>query len=80
MAVTISAVIFLALLLAVAFLGTRMMQKKSVSGTPGSERCLLCSTPFPKAELVTRQIGDYKIVYFCRSCIIKLYADAGTRN
>ncbi len=80
MAVTISAIIFLLLLLIIAFAGTRLMQKKASSGTPEEGRCTLCGTSFPVRELVPRQVGDYKIIYFCRSCVMKLYADLGAKN
>ncbi len=40
------------------------------------EKCAVCRQPYPKTEMIERQIGDYKLLYFCRDCIGTLAADA----
>ncbi len=80
MAVTISAIIFLLILLVIAIAGTRLMLRKGSSGNPEEGRCILCGASLPVHQLVSRQIGDYRIVHFCRPCIMKLYADMGGKN
>ena len=81
MAVTILAVVFLGILLLVAFFGFKILGKRT-SAPAGQlmERCSICRGEFPKEMLVVRQVGDYKLVNFCRNCILSLYADLGSQN
>lgn len=81
MAVTISAIVFLAGVLLLTFVGIRLLKKKSetVSGEH-QEKCTLCRNLFHKDEMILREVGDYKLLYFCRSCILKLYSDLGVKN
>ena len=41
-----------------------------------TEKCSICREPRPKEEMVERQIGDYKVLWFCRSCITDLHHEA----
>ena len=81
MAVTILALVFLGIILLVAYFGFRILGKRtSAPSGQTMERCSICRGEFPKEMLVVRQVGDYKLVSFCRSCILSLYADLGMRN
>jgi hypothetical protein len=78
MSVTVLAIGFLVLLLLLTFFGYRMISRKSreQTDTAGSERCSVCLGRSAREALVERQIGDYKILYFCHDCIAALHADA----
>lgn len=81
MAVTILAVLFLFFLVVIAFFGYNYLGKRAV--TPenlNTEKCSICRQQFEKKMLTERQIGDYKLLYFCRDCILRLYADLGIKN
>jgi hypothetical protein len=79
--VTVLAIAFLIVLLLVAVLGFKAIIKQ---GKPpqdlNKERCSICREPFLKTQLVERQIGDYKLLFFCGSCITKLHADLVSKN
>ena len=76
MVVTILALLFLVLLLLVAFAGFRILGKggRPASGIP-LQKCSLCRRPFEKNMLVERQVGDYRLLHFCHDCILSLHAD-----
>ena len=81
MIVTILAVAFLIIVGFAALLGYKMV----ISGGPDSseqqmERCAICRERVEKSELILRQIGDHKLLFFCRKCITTLYADLGLKN
>jgi hypothetical protein len=81
MVVSILAVGFLILVGFIAIIG----YKTIIKGGPkkeemNMEKCSVCRQPFDKQQLILRQIGDYKLLYFCRECILKLYADLGLKN
>lgn len=79
--VTILAVMFLALTVVLAVAGYRVLGKRTESpGTERTERCALCRNRFSRELLVERQIGDYKLMYFCRQCVLGLYSDLGLKN
>ena len=50
----------------------------AASAPEDTEKCAICRQPYRKKEMVERQIGDYKLLYFCTDCIARLAADAGT--
>jgi RNA 3'-terminal phosphate cyclase len=78
---TILAAIFLALILFVALIGFKAVIKQ---GKPpeelNSERCSVCREKFHKSMLVERQVGDYKILFFCTSCISSLHNEMVSKN
>lgn len=81
MTITILAIVFLLVLFFVAIVGYKTIIKRG--GTPAEshmEKCAICRETFDKPELVIRQIGDYKLLYFCKKCVIGLYADSGMKN
>ena len=81
MIVTILAIVFLLVLLAVAVFGFRAIIKQGKAPEDiNKERCSICRGQFPKAQLIERQIGDYKLLYFCGPCIAKLQTDLTTKN
>ncbi len=45
-----------------------------------TESCTLCGQHFKKENLVERQIGDYKVLFFCKECIEKLSLESSKRN
>lgn len=81
MIVTILAVVFLIIVLVVAVFGFRAIIKQGKAPEDlNKERCSICREQFPKAQLIERQIGDYKLLYFCPTCIAKLHAELITKN
>ena len=81
MAITVLAILFLALIVGVALLGYKtIVAAKNPPGEANLEKCSLCRNKFDKRSLVERQIGDYRLLYFCRECILKLYQDLGISN
>ena len=81
MVVTILALVFLVLIGFVVFVGYKTVMRRGPSEVnPNSERCSICRERFDKQLLTERQIGDYKLLYFCRNCILSLYHDIGANN
>ena len=81
MIVTVLAVVFLIVLSVVAYFGYKILGERP--GAPGDineEKCSVCRKQYHKEELVLRQIGDYKLMYFCKNCILGLYTDLGLKN
>lgn len=79
MVVTILAVASILLLGFLTVLGYKTVIRGS-GAAPSSEpreKCAVCREPSLKSELVERQIGDYKLLYFCRNCIVRLASDIG---
>ena len=76
MAVTILALLFLVFLLIVAFFGFRILGKGGKpAGTISLQKCSICLRPFERHLLTERQVGDYRLLYFCPDCILSLHAD-----
>lgn len=81
MTLTILAVAFLFLIVVVGFGGTRVLGSRALKNEEMNlEKCSICRQKFDKIELVLREIGDYKLLYFCKGCIVKLYSDLGAKN
>jgi beta-lactamase regulating signal transducer with metallopeptidase domain len=79
MTLTVLAVVFLLLILVVVFVGQRFLSQKTESlKATNQEQCAVCRNTYEKSQLVERQIGDYKILYFCKQCIEGLYTDLKT--
>lgn len=82
MVVTILAILCFILLGFITAAGYRAV----IRGTGGSppdverEKCTLCRRPLPRAEMVERQVGDSKLLWFCRECITRLASDIGMKN
>lgn len=81
MTVTILAVAFLVIMLLVAAFGFKAIIKRGKPpGELHMERCSLCRQQFHKTQLVERQVGDYKLYFFCPSCITSLHNDLTGKN
>ena len=81
MAITVLAILFLVVLVVIAIAGSRLFGKQSMKPEEmNQEKCSICRNKLDKGELVVREIGDYKLLYFCRDCIVKLYADLRMKN
>ncbi|GJQ21819.1 MAG: hypothetical protein HBSIN02_21740 [Bacteroidia bacterium] len=74
---TTLAIAFVILLLGLILYGFGIVMRRiPTSSELQSERCLLCRQRFDKSVLIEREVGDTTIVYFCRTCIRRLAADA----
>ena len=81
MAVTILAAIFLVFMVVVAIGGYKLLGKQtSNTGEMDTGKCSICSERFEKNQLIERQIGDHRLLYFCKKCVMGLYADLGMKN
>lgn len=73
---TALAVLFLLIIVLIAVAGYSFVIRRDVGATQAEgERCAICRGRFDKAELILRQIGDYKLLYFCRNCVRGLYEE-----
>lgn len=81
MIVSVLAVAFIMIMGFIAYLGYNIIIKKHEGeNEPNKEKCSVCRNKFDKEQLLLRQIGDYRLLYFCRECILKLYAELGLKN
>ena len=81
MAITILACLFLFGIVTIALVGYKfIITQKNLPEERNLEKCTVCRKKFDKSLLVERQIGDYKLLFFCRECVLKLYADLGLKN
>jgi hypothetical protein len=73
MTLTILAAIFLSITVAVALLGFRAVITQGKSPAElDKEKCSICRATFPTSELLERQVGDVRVLHFCRACITAL--------
>ncbi len=79
MLVTVLAILCFILLGLITVAGYRAVIRGTggAPADPESEKCAICRRSHGKRDMVERQIGDYKILYFCRSCIAGLASDIG---
>ena len=81
MSVTILAIAFLVIIGFIAYFGFKACIQSAPSAEDQNfEKCTVCRRRFGRDEMILRQIGDYKLLYFCRDCVLKLYADLGLKN
>ncbi|HTK82196.1 MAG TPA: hypothetical protein VL633_07895 [Bacteroidota bacterium] len=81
MIVTVLAVAFLIVIGFIVVVGYKAIFKGGPSPEEiDVEKCSVCRRKFTRNELLLRTIGDYKLLYFCRECVLKLYADLGMKN
>lgn len=79
--VTYLAIAFVVLMIGAILYGFGIVMRRPPSQVMlGTETCVLCRKRFRKEELVEREVGDYKLMYFCVECIENLYSDATKRN
>ena len=81
MTVTILALLFLGAILVVAFLGFRaIIRQGKAPEDANKEKCSVCRTQYNRSQLIERQVGDYRVMYFCQSCIISLHNEVISKN
>jgi hypothetical protein len=81
MTISILAVLFLATILALAVFGFRaIIRQGKAKEDVNRERCSICRTQYNSSQLVERQVGDYRILHFCQSCIISLHNEVISKN
>ncbi len=73
------AFVFLLLLSLLAVFGYKVLGDKGPEAAEKT-RCSVCRQPFGKEELLVRQVGDHKLMYFCRGCVLGLWSDLGMKN
>ena len=81
MTVTVLAVLFLLIILAITVIGYKTIATRVTSlKQETKETCSLCKKKFEKDQLIERQVGDYKILRFCRSCVESLLSQFTTHE
>lgn len=74
--VTILAILFVLLLIGTVLYGFGIiMRRPPTEEELKTEKCSLCGQRFPKEEMIERQVGDYRLLYFCASCISGLHQE-----
>jgi hypothetical protein len=81
MTISILAVLFLLVIVAVAFFGFKAIIRQGKAPEDlNKEKCSLCRVSYNKAQLVERQVGDTRLYYFCPSCIGSLHSELISKN
>lgn len=81
MTVTILAVVFLIIMLAVVAFGFKAVIRQGKAPQDiNKERCSLCRQQFHTSTMIERQIGDHKLYYFCPACITALHNELISKN
>jgi hypothetical protein len=82
MIISVLAVSFLILVGFVVFVGYKTVIRRNspTEEELATEKCAICRERIAKELMVERQILDYKLLYFCRKCILDLYHDLGVTN
>jgi hypothetical protein len=81
MTVTVLALLFLGTILGVAFFGFRaIIRQGKAPEDANKEKCSICRTQYNRSQLIERQVGDYRVLYFCQSCIISLHNEVISKN
>jgi hypothetical protein len=81
MAISILALLFLATVLAVSIFGFRAIIRQGKAPEEiNKEKCSICQTQYNRSQLIERQVGDYKLLHFCQSCIISLHNEVVSKN
>lgn len=75
MVITLLAIVFLLFIIVMIFFGKSLLLGQQNPDDPYTEKCSICRGKFHKSKLVERQIGDYKLLFFCRGCIEQLTRD-----
>ncbi len=79
--ITTLAILFLLLLVGLVLYGFGIVMRRAPTDHElQTEKCSLCLQRFPKSELLERQIGDYKLMFFCERCIKTLQVDLEKRK
>lgn len=71
--VTTLAILFVLFLIGTVFYGFGIVMRRPPTEEELSrEKCSVCGRRYPKEELIERQVGDYRLLYFCENCIAGL--------
>lgn len=71
--VTFLSILFLIFLVSLIFYGYGFIVAPSKSKKDVElEKCTVCNQKFAKVEMILRQVGDFKLIYFCKTCIQNL--------
>lgn len=74
--VTFLAIVFVLLLIGTILYGYGIvMRRPPTEQELRTEKCSLCVQRFPKEELIERQVGDYRLLFFCAQCIAALHQE-----
>ena len=81
MVFSVLALAFLIVIGFIALIGYKtIIRPRPSNEETNMEKCSICRNKFDRGQLLLRQIGDYKLLYFCRECVMRLYADLGLKN
>ncbi len=77
MTISIFTVLFLGILLLIAYFGLRyVMGQGTISAEDvDKEKCSICRNKFLKTELIVREVADVRVFFFCKNCIAQLFND-----
>ncbi len=81
MTISILAVLFLAVILVVSLVGFRAIIRQGKAPEDiNKEKCSICRTQLNRSQLIERQVGDYRLLHFCQSCIMSLHNEIISKN
>lgn len=81
MTVTILALVFLGTILLAAFFGFRTIIRQGKAPEDlNKEKCSVCRMQYNRSQLIERQVGDYRVMYFCQSCIMSMHNEVISKN
>ena len=81
MTITVLASLFILVMLLVAVMGFKAVIRQGKSPQEMNlEKCSVCGQKMNKASLLERQVGDYRLLFFCASCINKLHNELISKN
>ena len=81
MTFSILAILFLATILAVSLVGFRaIIRQGKAPEDVNKEKCSICRTEYYRSQLIEREVGDYRVLHFCQSCIISLHNEIISKN
>jgi hypothetical protein len=83
MALTIGAIVFLFGLAFLVYYGYTVGVRRGANPGDGNLlKCSLCLKKLSRSQLIERQVGDSKLLYFCETCIRSLQKEleATTRS
>lgn len=78
MLTTLAVIFVVGLVLAVFYGFSIVMRRPPTIEDLTTEKCTICRQKYDKRDLVEREVGDYKLLYFCRVCIESLSRDCQT--
>jgi hypothetical protein len=80
MYVTLTILFLLFILISVFYGWGIVMRRTSRSGGEETGTCSVCRKKIPLEKLLSREVGDYKILYFCGDCVRGLWRELEPEN